>query len=111
MHFENREIENNNSLEWLQATQQYAFAKSDYTVAQSTEKLNRIRMKKLKFDYANGTIKLPALLNYQIALHRDELHTIQKDFAFNTAKLKLRHLSGQLLKDTFNISLAETPYE
>lgn len=111
MHFENREIENNDSLEWLQATQQYAFAKSEYKMAQSVDKLNRIRMKKWKLDYTNGTTNLPAFLNYQIGLHRDELKTIRKKFTFNKAKLQLRHLSGQLLRDTFNISLAEIPYE
>jgi outer membrane protein TolC len=111
MHFENREIENNDSLEWLQATQQYAFAKSDYKMAQSVDKLNRIRMKKWELDYTNGTTNLPAFLNYQIGLHRDELKTIRKKFTFNKAKLQLRHLSGQLLRDTFNISLAEIPYE
>lgn len=111
MHFENREIENNDSIEWLQATQQYAFANSEYKVAQSIEKLNRIRMKKWEFDYNNGAIELPAFINHQIALHRDELKTIKKEFSFNSAGLKLRHLSGQLLKDTFNISLAESSYE
>ncbi|AGF78536.1 outer membrane protein [Desulfocapsa sulfexigens DSM 10523] len=111
MDFEKKEIENNDSLEWLKATQQYSSAKSAYALSQSIEKLNNIQMKKREIDYARGTIELPELIDHQIALHRKSLDTIQKQFSLNKATLKLRHLSGQLLKDTFNISLADIPYE
>ena len=111
MKFEYKEIENKDAVEWLQAMQEFLSAKSQYTLAQSHEKLKEIQLKKKKFEYENGIIQLPELLDHQIAQNRKKLKTIQKDLSLKKAGLRLRHLSGQLLKDTLNISLTENSYE
>ncbi|MBU1565759.1 MAG: TolC family protein, partial [Proteobacteria bacterium] len=106
-----RELENNDSLEWLQAKQQYSYAKAEYALFQSVVNLNSSQLKKKKFDYDGGINNLTDLLNHQISMHRDKINFIQKELAFNRAGLQLRYLSGQLLKDTINISLIDIPYE
>ncbi|MFH0782113.1 MAG: TolC family protein [Pseudomonadota bacterium] len=111
MQYEKKELENNDSVEWLQATQQYSYAKSEYALSQSVENLNRSQLEKKQFDYDSGRIQLPDLLNHQISMHRDKINFVQKELAFNRAGLQLRYLSGQLLKDTINISLIDIPYE
>lgn len=111
MQFEKKEVENNDLLEWLKATQKYHLAKTEYTLSQSAEKFKRLQIKKKEFDYDRGAIKLPDLLNHKISFHRDRMRTIWKEFDFNKARLQLRHLSGLLLKDTVNISLLNNAYE
>jgi len=111
MRFKNKEIKNGDAIEWLQAMRKYSSAKSQYALAQSFEKLKKLQLKKKKFEYANGIIKLSELLNHQIAQNREKLNTVQKEFFLNQAGLRLRHLSGQLLKDTLNISLTDISYE
>lgn len=111
MQFEKKELENNDSGEWLQAVQQFSYARSEYALLQSVENLNGVQLKKKQSEYDSGVIRLPDLLNQQIAMHRDKINFIQKDLACNRAGLQLRYLSGQLLKDTINISLVDIPYE
>ena len=111
LHLEGKEIENNESLEWLKATRQYSSAKSEYNLSQSVEKLNQLQLKKKEFEYNRGSIRLPELINHQILLRREKISTIRKELALNRAVLQLRYLSGQLLKDTVNISLSDMPYE
>lgn len=111
MEYEKREVENGDSLAWRQATEQFSLAKTEYTMSQSIENLNNLQLKKKESEYNTGTIKLPDFINYQIEMHRDKINIIQKELVFYKAGLKLRHLSGQLLKETINISLADVPYE
>ncbi len=111
MQFEKKELDNNDSGEWLQAVQQFSYARSEYALLQSVENLNGTQLKKKQSEYDSGIIRLPDLLSQQIAMHRDKINFIQKELAYNRAGLQLRYLSGQLLKDTINISLVDIPYE
>ena len=107
MQLEKKEIDNSEAIEWMRATQQYVAEKSKYSLAQSMEKLKSIELKRKRYEYNNGLIELPELIHHQIAHHREQLTTIQKGLSLQRAGLALRHLSGQLVKDTLNISIAD----
>ncbi len=111
MQYEKQEVENKSALEWLQAIQQYNLAKNEFTFSQSAEKFKLLQTKKKKFDYDRGATNLPDLLNHKISYHRDKIRTILKEYKFNKARLRLRHLSGQLLNDTVKISFSDNAYE
>jgi outer membrane protein TolC len=111
MQYEKKETENNSALEWLQAKMQYNLAKAEYSMSQSSENIKIFNLKKRESEYKAGIIKFPDLVNQQIEMHTGRVDLIQKELAYNKAGLKLRYLSGQLLKDTINISFVVAPNE
>ncbi len=111
MKFKNRAIKNSASLEWFRATKEFSLAKSRNTLFLSSLKLKEIQIKKSESDYSSGSISLPELLSLQIDLLRNRIKAIEKNHSTNQAWLKLRHLSGQLLKDTLNISFMDSSHE
>jgi len=111
MHIERKEVENSERLAWLEAMQIYSRANSEHQLSLTKEKVKSLEVKKKQFDYQNGKIRLPQLIDQQIAIHRASITSIRKELALNRAILHLRHLSGRLLKDTINVSLAKIPHE
>lgn len=111
MGFEKLEIETNDSLEWLQATQEFLLAKTEYTLSLAAEKIELQQIRKKEFEYDRGDIKLPDLLDAKASFHRDRIRTIGKLLALNKTRLRLRYLSGQLLKENINISITDNAYD
>ena len=111
LRLESREVENKDSVKWLQAMQKLTLARSEYNLSSSVVKLKMLEMKKKEFHYNQGTIKLPQVVSHQVEIHREKIREIMKKLELQRAWLQLRHLSGQLLKDTVNVSMPEMPYE
>ena len=111
LRLETHEIENNDSIKWLQASQQFSIARTEYNVAQSVVKLRILELKKKEFDYNKGAIRLPQLLDHQVEIHREKINATRKKLELQKALLQIRSLSGQLLRDTVHVSIPEIPHD
>ncbi len=111
MELEKKEIESDDTLEWLDAMRRATLKKSEHAIALSAEKVRLLEKKRKQYEYDNGTIRLPDLLNEKISFHRDRIQIISKKLEFNKAILNLRYLSGDLLNNTVNISFDPNAHE
>ncbi len=105
--YDTRAFENDESLKWLEAVQNYTVAVLEVQTSADLLELNKARLKKLGYDLETGNVSPQDYFDSQMRGHQKSIEHILKEHKMFKAGLELRHLSGQLLTDTVNISFSD----